>query len=100
MPFSISPRAQYFFVELAAIVFGQRRDDKARIGFALGPLGLGDDAPLAAPRLLAGPVGKIIELARRPACLPVPFARRRQWDRNFIDQAYVPRQAEDVINLM
>src|SRR5258705_7651270 len=73
-----------FFVEMAAIVFGRRRDNEARIGFALGPLGLGDDAPLAAPAL-SGPPGKILELARRPASVPALLSRRRQFDRNGVD---------------
>ncbi len=59
----------------------------------------GDDAPLAAPAL-AGPPGKILELARRPAGVPALLSRRRQFDRNGVDQTFVPRQAEDVIDRM
>src|SRR5437868_308940 len=37
-------------VEIAAVTFGQRRDDKAGVFFAPGPLSFGNDAPLAAWR--------------------------------------------------
>src|SRR5258707_9143675 len=72
---------------------------KRGLASPLGPLGLGDDAPLAAPAL-AGPPGKILELARRPAAVPALLSRRRQFDRNGVDQAFVSRQAEDVIDRM
>ena len=58
--------------------------------------------PIRVVQVGLGPIGRacVRELARRPACLPVLLARRRQWDRNSVDQAYVPRQAEDVIDCM
>ena len=47
---------------------GQRGDDKARVGFALGPFRLGDDTALAAPAVARAP-GKVPEAARRLAGL-------------------------------
>src|SRR6185437_10926443 len=44
----------------------QRGDDEARIGLALGPLGLGDDATPAAPAVDRTPL-EVLEAARRLA---------------------------------
>jgi hypothetical protein len=80
---------------MAVIAVGQRRDDEARIGFALDllgardPLGLADDAALAAPGLLlAGPPGKILEIACRLAPVAqVPLSHGRQLACNLVNQA-------------
>jgi len=67
---------------------------KRGLASPLGPLGLGDDAPLAAPAL-AGRPGKVPEATRRLTGLLALLLRRGQLGRHGTDEALVPRQAED-----
>jgi hypothetical protein len=78
---------------MATIAGGKRSDDEARICLSLGPLGLGDDAPLTAPAL-AGRPGEVFEAARRPASLLALFLRLAQLGRNCADEASVSRLAK------
>src|SRR5258708_40100131 len=68
--FHIAAGAIDVLVEVARRRLGtlQRGDDEARIGLALGPLGLGDDATPAAPTVDRAPL-EVLEAARRLAAL-------------------------------
>jgi len=84
-------------IEMAAVADGQRRDDEARVFFAPGPLGLGNDAPLAAPALEGRP-GEVPEPARRLAGLLALLLRFAKLGCNHALQAGIPRQAKDVVD--
>ena len=86
-------------VEMAAIAFSQRGDDEAGVCLPRGPLGLGDDAPLAAPAL-AGQPGKVLEAARRLAGLLALLLGLGKLGLDRPGEAGVPRQAEDIIDRM
>ena len=76
-------RAIDLFIKPATVAIGsrQRDDDEARVGLALRPFRLGDDAPLPAPAL-AGRPGQFLEPARRlTGCLTF-LARLGQLDTN------------------
>ncbi len=84
-------------VEIAAVTFGQRRDDKAGVFFAPGPLSFGNDAPLAAPALERRP-GKVLEAACRLAGLLALLLGFAELGCNRVLEAGVLRQAKDVID--
>ena len=75
----------------------QRGDDKARVGFALGPFRLGDDPALATPAVARVP-GKVLEAARRLAGLLAPLGGRGKLGFDLTDQPAVARQAEQKVD--
>src|SRR3954452_9496367 len=74
----------------------QGGDDKARIGLALGPFSLADDAPDAAPTVQGGPA-EVLEAASGLGGLLACGPRGGHLNRNFGRQSRVARQAEDVV---
>jgi hypothetical protein len=82
---------------MAAIAGGDRSDDESRVCFSFGPLGLGDDAPLAAPAVAGRPF-EVLEAAGRLGGLSALLLRFGQFVGNRAGEAGVARQAEDVID--
>ena len=72
----------------------QRGEDEARIGFAVGPFGLGDDPALAAPALARTP-HEVLEAA---LWLAAARAGPRQLGLDLRDQPGVLGQAEQIID--
>src|SRR5206468_12553551 len=75
----------------------QRSDDEARIGFALGPLGLADDAADAAPTVQGGPA-EVLEAAGGLAGSFRRGLRGRPAGRELGCQARIARPAEGLIH--
>ena len=75
----------------------ERGDDEARVGLALGPLGLADHAPLAAPALARAP-REVLEAARRRLRLGRLPLGACQLALDLGDQPVVAGQPEHVID--
>ena len=76
----------------------QRGDDNARVGLALGPFGLGDDAAFVAPTVARSP-GKVLEATRRLAGFPALLGGLGEFALDLLDQAAVLGQAELFLRL-
>jgi hypothetical protein len=74
-----------------------RGDDEAWIGLALGVLGFADDPPAAAPAVACRP-HEVLEAPGGGAGRGALFGSLGEFDRDLLDQAYVARQAEQVID--
>ena len=86
-------------VEVAGLVLlaRQRGDDKARVGLALGPFGLGDDAAFVAPTVARSP-GKVLEATRRLAGFLALLGGLGEFALDLLDQAAVLGQAEQKVD--
>src|SRR5207302_6967067 len=82
-----------------AIGSRERGDDEARIGFALRPLGLGDDAARAAPAL-AGRPSELLEAARRRSRGSALLLRRHEVNPDRAVEAGVLGQPQDEVDRM
>ena len=83
------------------VLRAERGDDKARVGSARGPLGLGYDPALAAPAVARRPL-KLLETTRRLAAGFALFLGSNQFTGNLGDQSLVlgqPEQKIDAIGL-
>ena len=72
---------------------------EARIGLAMGPFRLAGDPAFAAPSIACGP-HEVREAARRGAALPAARLGRRQSVHDLRRRTRVPRQAEQVIDVV
>jgi hypothetical protein len=85
------------------LLAAQRGDDEARVGLARPrrcsgePLGLGDDAALAAPAVARLP-GEVPEAAGRLAGLLAQLGRGGELGLDLLDQPGVARQAEQEVH--
>ena len=75
----------------------QRGDDEARIGLALGPLGLGDDPAPAAPAVARRP-GEVLEATGRLAGCLAQFGGLGKLGFDLADQPAVARQTEQEVD--
>src|SRR5260370_35481 len=78
-------------------LLAERGHDEARIGLALGVLGLADDPPAAAPAIERRPQ-EVLEAPRRDAGEGALDRRLGKFGRDLLDQAGVARQAEQVVD--
>src|SRR5206468_6894118 len=95
----VTARAIDVLIELprARLAALERGDDEARIGLALRPLRLGDDAALSAPAIERAPL-EVLEAARRAAGLLGRSSRRGKLLLDHGDEAGVAGEPEQVIH--
>ena len=101
MRFSMSPRAQYSFsyrLCAAQCSARQRRDHKARIGFAGNVFGLGHHAPLLGPRATQRFVFELDKDSRRLLRARELLLRFECGMGNQSFQSFVARQSQHVVH--